>query len=79
MPLPSFQEWLKNRPEEAPAAEKLATLIAGAGAAGISRDGLARALGLPPETLEDLLRALTATGQVEVVQVKGQKTYRAVT
>jgi DNA-binding IclR family transcriptional regulator len=30
--------------------------------AGMSRDDLAKALRLPPETLDDLLRALTATG-----------------
>ena len=28
MPLPSFHEWLQNRPEEAPAADSLSFLIA---------------------------------------------------
>jgi hypothetical protein len=75
--MPSFRQWLANRSQEASAAERLAALIAGAGAAGIPRDDLARALGLPPETLEDILRALTATGQVTALKVNGRMTYRA--
>jgi hypothetical protein len=42
-------------------------------AGGISRGDLARAVRLPTE---DLPRALTATGQVQVVKVNGQMTYR---
>lgn len=50
MPTPSFNEWLKNRAEEAPAAETRATIIASAGAAGgISLSQLRRLCGLPPE------------------------------
>jgi predicted ArsR family transcriptional regulator len=77
MPTPSFHEWLARRPDEAPAAENVATLIARSGTTGISRDDLARALRIPPETLKDLLRALVATGQVQMVKVNGQLTYRA--
>ena len=40
-------------------------------------DDLARALRLPPETLDDLLRALTATGQVTMLKVGGRTVYRA--
>ena len=61
---------------EAPAAEILPVLIARSGA-GVSRDDLARALRLPPETLDDLLRALTATGQVVMLKVGGPTVYRA--
>ena len=45
--------------------------------AGNSRAGLANAVGLPPETLEDLLRAFLATGQVVALKVNGQRVYRA--
>jgi lambda repressor-like predicted transcriptional regulator len=56
----------------------LATVIAGAGAAGVSLDRLRRVVGLSPETLADVLKALVATGQVEMVQVNGEVRYRAV-
>lgn len=76
MPILSFHEWLGSRAQEAPAAENLPTLIARSGA-GMSRDDLARALRLPPETLDDLLRALTATGQVRMLKVAERTVYRA--
>ena len=75
----SFHEWLKNRPDEAPDAERLALLIAQSGAAGISSDGLRKFVRLRPETLDDLLKALVATGQVVVLKVDGQFVYRAAT
>jgi predicted transcriptional regulator len=76
MPTPSFHGWLQTRSEEAPAADNLATLIASAGAAGISLDRLRRVVGLSPETLQDMLKALTATGQIVVLKVNGQMVYR---
>jgi predicted transcriptional regulator len=72
-----FPDWLANRSQEAPQADRLATLIAQAGPAGVSVDRLRRLCGLPPETLADVLRALTATGQVEMVKVGGKIVYRA--
>jgi hypothetical protein len=78
-PMQPFPDWLANRSQEPAQAENLATLIAGAGAAGVSRDRLRRLCGLPPETLADVLRALTATGQVEMLKVNGQLVYRATT
>jgi hypothetical protein len=75
----SFHEWLKNRPDEAPDAGRLALLIAQSGAAGISPDGLRKFVRLRPETLDDLLKALVATGQVVVLKVDGQFVYRAAT
>ena len=77
MPTPSFLDWLGNRAQEAPAADRLATLI-GSAPGGISLDRLRRLCGLPPETLQDILRALVATGQAEMVSVNGQFVYRAV-
>ena len=62
--------------QEAPSADKLAMLVSRSGA-GMSRDDLARALRLPPETLDDLLRALAATGQVVMLKVGGRTVYRA--
>jgi hypothetical protein len=76
MPLPSFHDWLRSA-DEVPDATTLALLIAWSGAAGVSREGLARALGVPSEALADLLRALTATGQAEMLKVNGELRYRA--
>jgi predicted transcriptional regulator len=73
----SFHAWLEHRPDEAPGATQLALVIAQSGAAGISREGLRRVVGLSDETLKDLLKALTATGQIQVVKVDGQLRYRA--
>jgi hypothetical protein len=72
-----FSRWLGGRVEEIPDAMSVALAIAQAGAAGISRDDLARALGHPPETSADVLKALVATGQVVVLKVDEQMTYRA--
>lgn len=54
-------------------------LVAQSGAAGISRDDLARALGISPETVQEILGALVATGQVTVLRVNGQLVYRTTT
>jgi hypothetical protein len=76
MPLLSFSDWLENRDSGAFAAGILPMLVARS-AAGMSRDDLAIVLRLPPETLNDLLRALTATGQVRMLNVGGRTVYRA--
>ena len=76
MPTPSFRDWLGDRAQEAPAAENLATLIASAGTVGISLDRLRRLCGLPPETLQDVLRGLVMTGQVVMLRINGQMVYR---
>ena len=73
-----FRDWLDRRSHEAPAAADLALTIAQAGAAGVSLDRLRRLVPLAPETLQDILKALVATGQVEVVSVNGEMVYRAV-
>ena len=77
MPLPSFHQWREHRLEEIPDATTLALLIARSGAAGMSRDDLRKVLQISPETLEDLLAALLASGQVVAVEVNGQLRYRA--
>jgi hypothetical protein len=77
MPLPSFTQWLENRPPEVPNVGTLALVIAQSGTAGVSRDALLRLIRISPETLENLLRALVVAGQVMVVQVGGERRYRA--
>ncbi len=73
----SFAEWLKNRPEEVPDATTLALVIARSGVAGVSRDGLEKVVRISSDALDELLRALLSAGQVVVVQVNGQRVYRA--
>jgi hypothetical protein len=73
----SFHEWLEHRPDEAPAAESLATLIAQSGAVGISLDHLCKVVRISPESLDDLLRALVSSGQVTILKFNGQLLYRA--
>ena len=72
----SFHEWLRSA-DEAPAADRLATVIAQAGAAGVSLNRRRRLVGLPPETLQDVLKGLVMTGQVEMLKINGQFVYRA--
>jgi sulfur carrier protein ThiS len=43
----------------------------------MSHDRLRRVVGLSPETLADVLKGLVMTGQVVVVKLNGQMTYRA--
>jgi hypothetical protein len=71
----SFHEWLNA--DEAPAADRLATLIAQSGAVGISVDHLRKTVRISPESLDDLLRALVSSGQVTILKVNGQRVYRA--
>jgi sulfur carrier protein ThiS len=47
--------------------------------AGISLDRLRTLVRLPPDTLQDLLTSLVATGQVVALKINGQMTYRATT
>ncbi len=77
MPFPSFHTWLEHRPPEVPNAAQIALLITQAGTAGVSRDALLKVIGVSPETLEELLRALVVARQVVVVKVGGEWRYRA--
>jgi hypothetical protein len=74
---PSFRQWLEHRSQEPSQAEKLAIQIARAGAAGISLEGLSRAIGVPPQSLQDILMALVTAGQVTTLRVNGRLRYRA--
>jgi hypothetical protein len=54
----------------------LAQIAARSGAAGDSREGLAKAVGVPGEVLENLLRGLVVSGQVTMLKVNGRLVYR---
>ena len=73
--IPSFHEWL-GKQEEAPAADNLATLIAQAGAVGVSLDRLRKVVRLSPETLDEVLKGLLASKQVVLLKVNGARVYR---
>jgi hypothetical protein len=74
----SFRLWLEeHRPQQVPDAASAALLIARSGTAGVSREGLARAVGVPSEAIEPLLRAMVAARQVVMVSVGGKIVYRA--
>lgn len=73
----SFLNWLEHRPEEVPDAAELALAIARSGAAGVSFHDLRRQTRLLPDTLNSLLAALLAGGQVTIVSVGGELRYRA--
>jgi hypothetical protein len=71
----SFYDWLEHRLEEVPDATALALVIARSG--GVSFDGLRKVVRASPDTLDELLRALVASGQVTIVKLNGQRVFRA--
>ena len=73
----SFHEWLDRRPQEVPDLGRLALLIARSGAGGMSGNDIEKALGVPFEMVDDVLRALVSSGQVVVVKANGEMRYRA--
>jgi hypothetical protein len=74
-----FRLWLEDhRLQQVPDATSAAFIAVRSGAAGVSREGLARVLGAPGEDLESLLRAMAVAGQVVMVSVGGKIGYRAV-
>jgi hypothetical protein len=76
--MPAFRSWLEDhRLQQVPDAASLALAIVRSGAAGMSRHDLRRLAGIPSDTLDDLLRAMMASGQVVMVKVGGQLVYRA--
>jgi hypothetical protein len=72
----SFSEWLEQRAEDVPDIGNLALTIAKSGATGVTKDSLHRVIQISSETLEDLLGALVATGQVVALKVNGRLVYR---
>ena len=73
----SFYEFVAARqPEVVPDAMKLAVLIAQSSATGICHRDLRQAVDLEPDTLESLLTAMIAVGQITVAEIGGQRVYR---
>ena len=72
----SFHDWLEHRVEEVPDSGNLVMIISQSGA-GISLDRLRSVVGIRPEVLDDLLRALMVSGQIVALKVGGQRIYRA--
>jgi hypothetical protein len=72
-----FRTWLEHCPQQVPDAGALALLIARFGTAGASREEIAKAVGIPSDALEPLLRAMVVARQVVVLKRDGQLVYRA--
>jgi hypothetical protein len=73
----SFLAWLETRAHrsELPDVTRLSQLIAQAGAAGIRRPDLGKAITLDRDVLDDLLAAMVAAGQIGVAEVDGESVY----
>lgn len=72
-----FSDWLEARTQrpQIPETTRLLHLIAQAGAAGIRRRDLGRAITLDRDVLDDILAAMVAAGQIEVAEVGGERGY----
>ena len=73
----SFRQWLEHVADDPSAADDLATLIAQAGAVGVSLECLRKVVRLSPETLDEVLKGLLASKQVVLLKVDGARVYRA--
>ncbi len=73
----SFWQWLEHVADEPSAADNVASLIAQAGAVGVSLDCLRKVVRLSPESLGEVLKGLLASKQVVLQKVNGARVYRA--
>lgn len=73
----TFLKWLEHVADDPSAADTVATMIAQAGAVGVSLDCLRKVVRLSPETLNDVLKGLLASKQVVLLKVNGARVYRA--
>ena len=73
----TFWQWLENAADDPSAADNVATLIAQAGAVGVSLDRLKKVVRLSPESLDEVLKGLLASKQVVLLKVNGVRVYRA--
>ena len=73
----SFWKWLEHVGDDPSAADTVATLIAQAGAVGISVQCLRKIVRLSPESLDEVLKGLLASRQVVLLKVNGARVYRA--
>ena len=72
----SFWQWLEHVADDPSAAADVATLIAQAGAVGVSLEGLRKVVRLTPQTLDEILKALLASKQVVLLKVNAARVYR---
>jgi len=72
----TFRQWLEHVADDPSAADNLATLIAQAGAVGVSLDRLRKVVRLSPESLDEVLKGLLASRQVVLLKVNGVRVYR---
>ena len=72
----TFLKWLEHVADEFSAAADVATLIAQAGAVGVSIHCLRKVVRLSPETLDEVLKGLLASRQVVLLKVNGARVYR---
>jgi hypothetical protein len=73
----TFLKWLEHVADDPSAAADVATLIAQAGAVGVSVECLRKVVRLSPETLDEVLKGLLASRQVVLLKVNGARVYRA--
>jgi len=73
----SFWQWLEHVADDPSAADSVASLIAQAGAVGVSLQCLKKVVRLSPASLDDVLEALLASKQVVLLKVDGARVYRA--
>jgi len=73
----SFWQWLEHIADDPSAADSVATLIAQAGAVGVSLECLKKVVRLSPESLDEVLNGLLASKQVVLLKIDGARVYRA--
>ncbi len=73
----SFWQWLEHVADDPSAAADVATLIAQAGAVGVSLRCLRKVVRLSPATLDDVLEGLLASKHVVLLKVNDARVYRA--
>jgi hypothetical protein len=72
----TFLKWLEHVADDPSAADTVATMIARAGAVGISVQCLRKVVRLTPESLDEVLKGLLASRQVVLLKVNGARVYR---
>ena len=73
----TFLQWLEHAADDPSAADNVATLIAQAGAVGISIQCLRKVVRLSPESLDKVLKGLLASKQAVLLKVNDARVYRA--
>jgi hypothetical protein len=74
----TFSQWLEHAADDPSAAGDVATLIAQAGAVGVSVQCLRKIVRLSPGSLDEVLKGLLASKQAVLLKVNGARVYRAV-